>query len=113
VKINTVNLLIALFVSALVAYGLGSVESGLANYVAIGTFVFMAGTLVPMIGLSFEYQRNAINLRIVCAIFMFVGLVINLFFLFLASSATAYIITSSILFLIYLLIGNSIYRARH
>lgn len=111
-KANIVNVLVAVFVSALTAYGLWNIENELKGYIAVGTFVFMASTLVPMIGGSYEYTRNAVNLRVVCAIFFVFGVGTNLFFSLVGMSAVSYIITISLLFLIYVFIGNAIYNAK-
>lgn len=111
-KINPVNFLIALLVSAILAYALWSFGGDLKNYVAIGAFVFFAGTLVPMIGGSFELSRNGNNLRIASAVFFVLGLSINGLFSMIAFSATAYIVVSAIVFLLYVFLANAVYRVR-
>ena len=111
-KINPVNTLVAVLLSALLAYALWSLDGELKNYVAVGAFVFFAGTLVPMIGGSYESARNGFNLRVLSGVFFVVALVINVTFSSISLSATAYIVTDAALLLIYILLGNAIYGAR-
>ena len=111
-KINPVNALVAVLLSALLAYALWSLGGDLKNYVAVGTFVSLAGTLVPMIGGSYEYARNGFNLRVVSGVFFVLALGINVMFASISLSATAYIVTNGALFLVYILLGNVIYGAR-
>ncbi|WP_153111219.1 hypothetical protein [Propionivibrio limicola] len=111
-KINPVNFLIAVLVSAILAYALWSFGGDLKNYVAIGAFVFFAGTLAPMIGGSFELSRNSTNLRVTSAVFFVLGLIINGLFSMITFPATAYIVVSAIAFLLYVFLANAVYGAR-
>jgi hypothetical protein len=111
-KINPTNAAIATLLSALLAYAMWSIEGSNRHYVAIGGFVFFAGTLVPIIGGEFEKARNGLNLRTVCGLFFVLGLITNAIFAMVDFSATAYIVVSASLFLIYVLLANSIYGAR-
>ena len=99
-KIQPVNFLIAIALSALLSYGLWSMDAPLKNYIAVGAFVFLAGTLTPCIGIHYEQARRAVNLKVLCAVFFLLGLVENVAFSLLDASATFYIITCSISFLI-------------
>ena len=109
---NLGNLLIALTISALIAYGLWAAGDDLKNYVGIGCFAYLAGTLCPAIGIQYEFQRSALNLRVVCGVFFVLGLAVNIGFALMGSSPTAYILTSAISFLVYLFLGNIIYGTR-
>lgn len=111
-KINPVNVLLAILVSAILAFGLWSLDGELKHYVAVGAFFFFAGTLLPMIGGSFESARKGINLRTVSSVFFVLGLLINGFFAMLGLSATAYIIVCALAFLAYVFLANAIYSAR-
>ena len=108
-KLNPVNSLIAIVLSAILAYALWSLNGDLKNYVVVGAFVFFAGTLVPLIGGSYEYVRSGVNLRVVSGVFFVLGLLINGIFGLLAFSATAYIVTSALVFLVYAFIANALY----
>lgn len=111
-KMHPVNFLIAVAVSALIAYGLWSVDGSLKNYVAVGSFVFLVGTLAPGMGIQHELARRAVNLRIVCMLFFVLGLAINTFFALYSDSQTAYIIVNTIVFLIYVFFANMIFGSR-
>lgn len=111
-KINPVNCLIAIALSAIIAFALWSVDGELKNYVAVGAFVFFAGTLVPMLGGNYECARNEANLRVMSGIFFVIGLVINGLFSAISYSATAYIIISSLAFLVYIFVSNAIYGTK-
>ena len=111
-KIQPVNFLIAIALSALLSYGLWSMDAPLKNYIAVGAFVFLAGTLTPCIGILDEQARRAVNLKVLCAVFFLLGLVENVAFSLLDASATFYIITCSISFLIFVFLANSTYSSR-
>lgn len=110
-KVNPLNLMIAVLISAVLAYGLWSFENDLKNYVAVGGFVFFVGTLAPLIAGRYEYVRNSVNLRTICGAFFLIGLVLHCIFALTALSATSYIITSASAFLIYVFLANAIYGA--
>lgn len=111
-KINPINFLIAVLVSAILAYALWSFGGDLRNHIAVGAFVFFAGTLAPMIGGSYELARNGTNLRVTSAVFFGLGLSINGLFSMIALSATAYIVVSAVVFLLYIFLANAVYGAR-
>lgn len=108
-QLNLVNSLIAILVSAILAYALWSLDGELKNYVAIGGFVFFAGTLFPMIGGSYQFARSGVNLRIVSGVFFGLGVVINGVFSIASLSATAYIVISSLTFLTYIFLANAVF----
>ncbi len=110
--LRPVNTAIAIAVSALIAFGLWNMGGGLKNFVAIGSFVFLAGTLIPAIGIDFVYARRATNIRVVAVTFFVVGLVGNILFSVGATSSTAYVLVSAITFLAFVYIANSIHGTR-
>ncbi|MEI7429378.1 MAG: hypothetical protein WCL27_02910 [Betaproteobacteria bacterium] len=111
-KVNPVNFLVAIAISALLAFGLWSLDGELRNHVAVGGFVFLAGTLAPGIGIEFELARRAVNLRLVSIVFFVIGLVINAVFSLINLSSTTYTIVSAVVFLLYVLLANAIYSAK-
>jgi len=111
-KVNPVNFLIAIAISALMAFGIWSLDGELRNYVAVGSFVFLAGTLAPAIGLEYELARRAVNLRLLSIVFFVIGLVINTAFSLINLSSTTYTIVSAVVFLLYVLLANAIYSAK-
>lgn len=111
-KINPVNSLVAVLLGALLAYALWSMGGSIQNYIAVGSSVFFIGTLLPLIGGTYEHPRRAVNLRVVCGVFFALGIVINVLAALLDLSPTAYIIISALAFLIYVLIANAIYNAK-
>lgn len=111
-KLNPVNFLIALGLSALIAFGLWSFESPLKNYIGVGSFVFLAGTLTPFMGIEFESPRRAVNLRVVCVFFFVVGLIINGGSVAFEPSPTFYVIANAITALLYAFLANAVYSAK-
>lgn len=111
-KINFVQTVIAIAVSALITYGFYSFHSGENQILlSIGSFVFLSVTLVLSIGVNFEQSRTTKNIRVVSGIFFIVALISNLIFNFLKFSEPSYIIINGILILVYVLISYSINRA--
>lgn len=112
-KINFVQTLIAIAVSALIAYALYHFHNGENQMLlCIGSFVFLSVTLVLSIGVNFEQSRTTTNIRVVSGIFFAVALISNLIFNFLSFSEPSYVITNGILILFYVLIAYSINRAK-
>lgn len=112
-KINFVQTIIAIAVSALIAYGLYSFHNG-ENKILLsaGSFVFLSVSLILSIGVNFEQSRTSTNIRVLSGIFFAIALISNLIFNFLSFSEATYIITNGILFLIYILIVYSINSAK-
>lgn len=111
-KIHPVNLPAALAISALIAYGLWSLDGALKNFVAVGATAFLAGTLIPCIGIQYEPGRHAVNFRVVSGLFFVIGLLINSVFAFLGAGQAAYVVISAVVFLVYVTAANAIYGAR-
>ena len=112
-KINFVQTIIAIAVSLLIAYGLYSFhDSENKILLSVGSFVFLATTLILTIGTSFELPRTTANVRVVSGIFFVVALISNLIFTFIAFSIPSYVITNGILLLVFILIAYSINKAK-
>lgn len=112
-KLNFVQTIIAIAVSLLIAYGLYSFhESENKILLSLGSFIFLATTLVITIGVNFEQSRSTTNVRVVSGIFFAIALASNLIFSFLKFSTPSYVITNGILLLIFVLIVYSINKAK-
>ena len=107
-RIHPVNFMIATALAALLAYGLWSLDAALKNYIAVGAFVFLVGTLVPGMGIQYEQTRRAVNLKVLCTVFFLLALAENLAFALIDASATSYIIVCSISFLIFVFLANAV-----
>ncbi len=108
-KINFVKTIIAICFSLLIAYGLFSFH-GSENRIllSVGSFLFLAITLIVTIGTSFERPRTATNVKAVSGIFFTIGLIENLIFTFISFSIPSYVITNALLILLFILITYSI-----
>ena len=112
-KLNFVQTIIAIAVSLLIAYGLYSFhDSENKVLLSLGSFVFLATTLVITIGVNFEQSRTTTNVRVVSGIFFVISLASNLIFSFFTFSTLSYVITNGILLLIFVLIAYSINKAK-
>ncbi len=112
-KINFVQTSIAIVGSLLIAYGFYSFhDSENKLLLSLGSFVFLAITLVITIGVNYEQSRTTTNVRVVSGIFFIVALASSLIFSFLKFSTPTYIITNGILLLIFILIVYSINKAK-
>jgi hypothetical protein len=112
-KLNFVQTIIAIALSLLIAYGLYSFH-GSENkmLLTLGSFMFLAVTLVITIGTSFELPRTTTNVKVVSGIFFTIALVSNLIFTFINFSVPSYVITNGISILVFLLIMYSIIKAK-
>lgn len=104
-KINVVPTIVAVFFSALVAYGAYSCcISDKENMVAAGSGIMSLCMLVTSFGISLESKRRTANIKVVSIVFFMLSLIGNLIFALVYFSVPAYIITNGILLLVWLLI---------
>ena len=112
-KINFIPTIIAIALSALVAYGCFSLrQDNFNNLLGIGCFVMMSIATALTLGLGFESSRTTTNIRVLSAIFTLIFLASNLIFCFISFSVPTYIITNGILLLIFILLTYSIAKAK-
>jgi len=113
IKINAVQTIIAIAISALFAYGFYSFHlfSDTKILLSAGSFLFLAATLTLAIGTRFQQPRTTANIRVVAGIFFVVAFVSNLSFLFMRFSTPTYIIINGILLLIFVSITYTIGKA--
>lgn len=113
-KIHATNLLIAAVICALLTYGIMSIEANtMKAATGVGTFISLASTLALAIGVSFDNARTGTNMRVVAMLFFAGSLILNALFAFAGFSQTIYIIACGILFLVYVLVANALFAARH
>jgi len=113
VRIHPVNILVAIVVGALLTYGITAFDANTMKLtIGVGSFVFMASTLGAAFGVTFENGRSGVNIRVVGTLFFVMAVALNLAFATLGLSQTSYIVTSGILFLVFVLVANAIYSAR-
>lgn len=112
-KINFVQTIIAIVLSALIAYGLYNFHNGENKMLlSAGSFIFLSISLILSIGVNFEQSRTTTNIRVVSGIFFAIALASNLIFSFLKFTTPSYVIINGILLLVFILIAYSINRAK-
>mgnify|MGYP001351122725 CR=1 FL=1 len=112
-KFHPVNSLIAIVVSALLTYGIYSIDTNLnKTIISVGAFIFFATTLSVAIGIGFENSRAGVNVKLVSCVGFAGAILLNLLFAFFDFSQTSYVITMGITFLLYVLVANSLYGAQ-
>ena len=105
--VNRLNLVIAVTISALLAFAFWSYSGQLGMYIAVGSSIFIFGTLAPVFAISTGEARNDVNLRTLAICFFVIGLATNAGFCLVATGDVAYIVTSSVLFLLYLSLART------
>lgn len=111
-KINTINFVIAFAISALVSLWFWNHSAEALRYmIAIGVFWTLGGTLGLMIGVTYSSPRTAINLRVVCAIFLVIALAFNEFSAVFAPSLANYLIISVLALLLFFLTFRAVSHA--
>lgn len=112
-KLKFVPALIALAMAALIAFGMYSFTIGLnKELIGLGSFLFVAVTLISAIGVSYDYKRTGTNVRALAMVFFFIALISNIGFVYFPFSQVAYIITNGILLLVFILISYYIVGAK-
>lgn len=111
-RIHALNIVIAVGISALLAYGLWQLGAGaIRGTVAVGGFAFLASTLTCAIALRYADARVGVSVRAVGWIFFVVALGLNLGFALAGASQPIYLITCGIAFLVFLLAANGVFSA--
>ena len=109
-KINIVMLAIALAISALIAFGFYSGNSGEAYVwlitMASGIMAFV--TLSGILAVNFTSHGSTGNIRGVSVLFLIASLVSNLIFSFLSLAFAPYIIVNGIISLLFILVAYGI-----
>lgn len=113
-KIHATNSLIAVTICALLAYAIISIDANaIKASTGLGTFISLASTLVIAIGVSFDNSRTGATMRTLAGTFFAGGLALNCLFAFAGFSQTSYVIACAIYFLLYVLLANALFAARH
>lgn len=111
-KIHPVNFLAAIIICALLTYGISMLDTNPIKFtMGIGSFIFFACTLAVAMGITFNSSRVGVNIKVVAIVFFIISLALNLIFGFFSFSQATYIISSGILFLLYVVVANGIFRA--
>jgi hypothetical protein len=112
-KVDPVNLLVACLASALLAYGIWSLEANaLKGFSGIGSFVFLACTSACSVGFRFHDARIGVSVKLLGSMFFVVALALNLLLIFIGASPATYAITCGIAFLAFVLFANGVFSAK-
>ncbi|MBP7509192.1 MAG: hypothetical protein KA807_15375 [Prolixibacteraceae bacterium] len=112
-KVNFIRTILAIGISALVAYGFNLFIIGENKILlTIGSFILFVVTLLFTIGINFTLSRTTTNIRVVSTIFFAISILVNLSFSIAPFKVEWYIIFSGLILLIYLLIIYSIFNKR-
>ena len=113
-KINIIPTLIALAISALIAYALYSFckTEGLELLLAIVGGIAMFLPLATCLGVRFPEGRTSVNLVTIGGVFFGIMLVAQLIFTFVHFATPALIIVDGLLLLVFLLCAYAIGKAR-
>ena len=104
-KVNPITTLIAVGLSALMAYGFYSFnDNALKLMLAIGGFITFVITLFFALGVRFDFYTKNINIRTTSTLFFGVFLASHVLFSFLTFTQGVYVVVHGILTLLYLLI---------
>ncbi|MFM7566430.1 MAG: hypothetical protein ACKO4K_06760 [Flavobacteriales bacterium] len=113
-KLSTIPSLVALGVAALCGYALYTfspqTEVKIALSVIAGVVLFVS--LLFTVGIQTPYDRTTMNLRFLSSVFFAGLLVLNTTFAFILKGLAASIIVNGIVLLLFLLIANSIIKAK-
>ncbi|MGV3459606.1 MAG: hypothetical protein ACO1N9_04030 [Flavobacterium sp.] len=104
-KINPFPALIAILLSALIAFGFYSfTDNSEKVLLTVGGFIFSAVSLLLFVGTRFGHYTRNVNVRHTSAMFFAAFMMSNIAFCFMAFEPATYIIINGILFLIFILI---------
>ena len=113
-KLDVVNSLIAIAISALMAYACYEicVYDRVRLVVTIGAFLTLGITSVFSLGITLEQVRSSTMLKALAWVIRIVEIITNGIFVFFDFSVPVYVIINGLILLIFALIYNSIYRTK-
>jgi len=109
-KLNPATSLIAIAISALIAYGFYSFGNPIDFHsvrhiiIVISIFVYSSITLIATIGTNFETSRITTVNRTVSVVFFIIGLIATVILNYFSFSIPMFVIVMGILFLIFVLL---------
>ena len=113
-KLDVVKSLIAVAISALLAYACYEI----CNYehvrwvITAGAFVTIGTPMMLALGVSSQQERSSAMQKTLSWVFLLIEIVSNGVFVFLDFSIPVYIIINGLILLTFVLIYNSIYRTK-
>ena len=113
-KIDFVKSLIAIAISALLAYACYEIcdYEHIQWIITAGSFITIGVPMMLALGVSSKQERSSIMLKTLSWIFFLIEIISNIVFVFLDFSVPMYIIVNGIILLTFVLIYNSIYRTK-
>lgn len=112
-KLDFIKTIIAIAISALIAYGFYVFNTNEnKELLSIGSFVFFLVTSVLTIATNLKLPRTTSLIRTISVIFFFIALFSNIIFSFVNFREAVYIIVNGVLFLLFVLITYSITKAK-
>ena len=113
-KVNIVPILIAVAISALLAYGLYALckTDGQELLLAIGGFLCLFLSLATTMSVRFESRRSSANTALIGIIFFLLLLVSHAIFAFVHFSTPTYVIVNGILLLIFISVTYTIANSK-
>ena len=113
-KLDVVKSLIAVAISALLAYACYEI----CNYehvrwvIAAGAFVTIGAPMMFALGVSSQHERSSVMLKTFSWVFLLIEMVSNGVFVFFDFSIPVYVIVNGLILLTFALIYNSVYRTK-
>lgn len=113
-KLDIVKSLIAVAISALLAYACYEI----CDYerqqwvIAVGSFVSIGIPMTLALGVSSQQERSSVMLKTLSWVFLLIEIVSSGVFSFFDFSIPVYIIVNGLILLTFVLIYNSIYRTK-
>ena len=113
-KLDIVKSLIAVAISALLAYACYEIcdYERLQWVIAVGSFVSIGIPMMLALGVSSQQERSSIMLKTLSWVFLLIEMVSNGIFVFFDFSIPVYVIVNGLILLMFVLIYNSIYRTK-
>ena len=113
-KLDIVKSLIAVAISALLAYACYEIcdYKHVQWVISTGAFVSIGIPMMLALGVSSQQERSSIMLKTLSWVFLLIEMVSNGVFVFFDFSVPVYIIVNGLILLTFLLIYNSIYSTK-
>lgn len=113
-KVNNIYLIIAILMSALLAWGGYAISSFVDRqfYVLVTMFVSLGVTSIGGLAIDYEEKGSRVMIKTACWSFFLLLLVVDYIFAFFHFNIPLFIICNGLLLLISIVVMNSIYKTK-
>lgn len=113
-KLNVIPTIIAVAISALIAFGLYSFAKteDYQSHLAIASFIALLFPLATTLGAKFEEPRTSANVKTLSGVFFILALIASVLFAFVKFTVPVLVLSEGLILLVWLLVAYAVAKAK-